>query len=54
MTKKNNENIQSSAEFWICNNTFIESDVKVRDYRHITGKYNIEVLDREIVISTSV
>ena len=27
------------AKCWICNNNYVDGDVKVRDYSHITGKY---------------
>ena len=43
MTKKDNE------DFGICDNDYIDNDVKVTDHCHING--NIEVLHIEIVIS---
>ena len=39
MTKENNEDFKKSTKFWICDNDYIETDVKVRDHCHITGKY---------------
>ena len=50
MTKEDNEDFENSTKCWICDNDYIDTDVKVRDYCHITGKYR-EVLDIEIVIS---
>ena len=50
MTKEDNEDFENSAKCWICDNDYIDTDVKVRDYCHITGKYR-EVLHIEIVIS---
>ena len=28
-----------STNCWICDNDYIDNDVKVRDHCHITGKY---------------
>ena len=39
MTKEDNENFKNFAKCWICDNDYIDHDVKVRDYCHITGKY---------------
>ena len=39
MTKEDNENFESSTKCWICDNSFVESDVKVRDHCCVTGKY---------------
>ena len=39
MTKEDNEDFKNSTKFWIFNNDYIDSDVKVRDHCHITGKY---------------
>ena len=38
MTKEDNEDFKNSTKFWIFNNDYIDSDVKVRDHCHITGK----------------
>ena len=47
MTKEDNENCKRST--WICDITFVEGDVKVRD--HFTSLKNTEALHKEIVIS---
>ena len=52
MTKEDDENFESSAKFWIWDNTFIKSDVKLRNI--VTSLENIGVLHTEIVILTSV
>ena len=39
MSKEDNEDFKNSTKFWIFNNDYIDSDVKVRDHCHITGKY---------------
>ena len=39
MTKKNNEDFKNSTKCWICDNDYIDNNVKVTDPRHITGKY---------------
>ena len=39
MTKVDNEVFKNSTKCWICNNNYIDNDVKVRDHCHITGKY---------------
>ena len=39
MTKEDNENFKNSTKSWICDNDYIDNDVEVRDYCHITGKY---------------
>ena len=39
MTKEDNENFKNSTKCWICENDYIDNDIKVREYRHITGKY---------------
>ena len=49
MTKDDNEDFENSTKCWICDNDYIDSDVKVRDHCHITG--NIEVLRIKILIS---
>ena len=49
-TKKDDKNFERSAKCWICDNAFVENDVKVRDHCHVTG---MVVLHRETVISTS-
>ena len=39
MTKKGNEDFGNSTKPWICDNDYIDTDVKVRDHCHVTGKY---------------
>ena len=39
MTKEDNEGFKNSTKCWICDNDYIDTDVKVRDHCHITGKY---------------
>ena len=39
MTTKGNEDFENSAKWWICDNAYVNCDVKVRDHCHITGKY---------------
>ena len=39
MTKKDNEDFKNSPKCWICDNTYGDGDVKVKDHCHITGKY---------------
>ena len=38
-TKEDNEDFENSTKCWICNNDYIDNDVKVRGHCHITGKY---------------
>ena len=38
MTKADNEDFKNSTKYWICDNDYVDSDVKVRDHCHITGK----------------
>ena len=39
MTKKDNEYFKNSTKCWVCDNTYVNGDVKVRVLHHITGKY---------------
>ena len=39
MTKVGNDNFKNSTKYWICDDDYIDTDVKVRDNRHIAGKY---------------
>ena len=39
ITKEDHEDFENSTKCWICDNDNIDTDVKVRDHRHITGKY---------------
>ena len=38
MTKKDNKDFENSTKCWICDNDYVDGDVKVRNHRHITGK----------------
>ena len=38
MTKKDDEDYENSTERWICDNVYVDGDVKVRDDCHITEK----------------
>ena len=39
MTKKDDEDFENSIKYWFCDNDYVDSDTKVRDHCHITGKY---------------
>ena len=39
MTKEDNEDFKNSSRCWIYNNDYINTDVKIRDHCHVTGKY---------------
>ena len=39
MTKEDNEDFKKSTKCWICDNDYVDNDVKVRDHCHITGQY---------------
>ena len=39
MTKKYNKDFENSTKCWICDNAYVDSDVKVSDHCHITRKY---------------
>ena len=38
MIKKDNEDFKNSNKGWICDNTYVDGDVKVRNHCHITEK----------------
>ena len=38
MTKEDDEDFKNSTKCSICNNDYVDNDVKVRDHCHITGK----------------
>ena len=48
-TKKHNEDFENCNKRCISDNVYVESDVNVRDHRHVTE--NIEALHMENVIS---
>ena len=37
--KEDNEDFENSTKCWICDNDYVNGDVKVRDHCHTTGKY---------------
>ena len=39
MTKEDNKYFESSTKCWICDNSYVDRDVKVRDYCHTAGTY---------------
>ena len=39
MTKNDNEDFKNSTKCWICDNDYIDNDVKVSDHCLITGKF---------------
>ena len=39
VTKEDNGNFKKSTKWWICDNDYIDNDVKVRDSCRITRKY---------------
>ena len=39
LTKEDNEDFENSSKCWICDNDYIDDDIKVKDHCHITGKY---------------
>ena len=39
MTKINNEDFKNSTKYWICDNIYVEGDVKVKNQFHITENY---------------
>ena len=42
MTKKN-QDFKNSTKCWICDNTYVDGGIKVKDHCHITGKYRRSV-----------
>ena len=39
MTKEDNEDFKYSTICWICDNSYVDNNVKGRNHCHITGKY---------------
>ena len=39
MTEYDYEDFRNSTKYWICDNVYVDVDVKVRDHCHVTGKY---------------
>ena len=40
MPIEDNKNFKNSTKCWICDNDYNDTDVKVRNHCHITGKYS--------------
>ena len=38
-TRKDGEDFENSTKCWICDNGYVDGDVKATDHFHITGKY---------------
>ena len=32
-------NFEKSTKCWVCDNDSVDNDVKLKDHRHVTGKY---------------
>ena len=43
MNKERNEDFENSTKCWISDNSYVDDDVKVRNYSDITGKYRDSV-----------
>ena len=41
MTKKDDDDFENSTKYQICDNVYVDGDVKVRDHCYITGKYRV-------------
>ena len=39
MTKEDDEDFENSIKCWICENDYVNGNVKIRECCHITGKY---------------
>ena len=39
MTKKGNKDFKNSIKFWICDNNYVDGNVKTRHHCHIIRKY---------------
>ena len=39
MDKEDNEDLENSTKCWICDNDYINNDIKVRDHCHISRKH---------------
>ena len=37
MTKEDDKDFENSTKCWICDNVYVDGDVKVRDHCHIIG-----------------
>ena len=57
MTKEDDENFESSTKCWICDNIFVEDDVKEKRPKQeiiVTSLENIEVMHTKTVTSALV
>ena len=43
ITKDDNNNFNDSTKCWVCDNDYVNKDVKVRDHCHVNGKYRRSV-----------
>ena len=41
MIKEENKDFENSTRRWICDNDYVDNDVKLRDHCHITGKNRV-------------
>ena len=41
ITKEDNEDFEDSTKCWICDNSYIDNDVKVKDHFHFNEKYRV-------------
>ena len=39
MAEEDNEKFENFTKCWICDNNYVDNDIKVRDNYHISGKY---------------
>ena len=39
MIKEDDEDFENSTKYWICDNVYVDADVKVKDNWQITGRY---------------
>ena len=39
MIKEENQDFKNSTKCWVCDNYYIDNDVKIRDHCHIARKY---------------
>ena len=54
MKKEDNEDLKNSTKGWIYYNGYIDTDDKVRDNCHITGKIEASLVDIVISILNSI
>ena len=48
ITKKDNKDFKNSTKCWICDNGYVNGDVKVRSFCHIISLKNAEALYIEV------